>query len=103
MLVLPSQAEPWASLSTRRWRRACYPSCGTGSAAGRTWWRASGGLPQVYPCGDVGALTAASSRALARTGDPQLAPGLRQRVARYGVAATAVGFEQAVMAAAGRR
>jgi hypothetical protein len=62
------------------------------------------GIGEVYPCGDVSALTAALSRALARAGDAQLAAELRQRVGRYGVAVTATGFEQVAtsVAAPGR-
>jgi glycosyltransferase involved in cell wall biosynthesis len=58
------------------------------------------GLGEVYPSGDVAALTAALRRGLARLGDrdPGLAGSLRQRVADYGIDATAAGFEQAAAA-----
>ena len=63
------------------------------------------GLGEIYPAGDVAALTAALARALDRvTGsnaDADLAKRLRERVDRYGIEPTAAGFEQAARQVAG--
>ena len=100
VLVLPSQAEPWGLVVNEAMAAGVLPVVSDRVGCGPDLVE---GIGEVYPCGDVGALTAALSRALARAGDPQLATALWQRVARYGVATTAVGFEQAAMAAVGRR
>jgi glycosyltransferase involved in cell wall biosynthesis len=65
------------------------------------------GLGEVYPAGDVAALAAALVRALDRVSgssvDADLAKRLRERVDRYGIEATAAGFEEAARQAAGPR
>jgi glycosyltransferase involved in cell wall biosynthesis len=102
ILVLPSQTEPWGLVVNEAMTAGVLPivshrvGCGPDLVAG---------LGEVYPCGDVGALTAALRRGLARIADPGLADSLRRRVAGYGLDATAAGFEQAAaeVAIGGRR
>jgi glycosyltransferase involved in cell wall biosynthesis len=94
--VLPSESEPWGLVVNEAMTAGVLPivsdrvGCGPDLVTG---------LGEVYPCGDVGALTAALRRGLARIGEPSLPGQLRLRVDRYGIDATAVGFEQAVTAA----
>jgi len=102
ILALPSQTEPWGLVVNEAMTAGALPivsdrvGCGPDLVAG---------LGEVYPCGDVDALTAALRRGLARIGDPGLADSLRQRVAGYCIDATAAGFERAAVeaAAVGRR
>src|SRR5450756_910592 len=102
ILVLPSQSEPWGLVINEAMTAGVLPivSDRVGCAPDLV-----AGLGEVYPCGDVEALTAALHRGLARIGDPGLAGLLRRRVDGYGIDATAAGFEQAVTAVAtvGRR
>jgi glycosyltransferase involved in cell wall biosynthesis len=95
ILVLPSQSEPWGLVVTEAMTAGVLPvvSDRVGCAPDLV-----AGLGEVYPSGDVAALTAALRRGLARLGDPGLAGSLRQRVADYGIDATAAGFEQAAAA-----
>lgn len=92
VLVLPSQSEPWGLVVNEAMSAGAVPvvsdrvGCATDLVEG---------LGEVYPCGDVPELTAAIGRALKRAGDPGLAGQLRERVARYGIDATAAGFESA--------
>ena len=95
ILVLPSESDPWGLVVNEAMTAGVLPivsdrvGCGPDLVAG---------LGEVYPCGDVDALTAALRRGLDRIGDPGLAEKLRQRVDGYGVDATAAGFERAVTA-----
>lgn len=77
----------------------CCRGCPAGSAVGLTCLPTSGRSIPADPCGDVDALTAALTRALARARDPQLGRELCRRVAGYSSGATVVGFEQATAAA----
>jgi glycosyltransferase involved in cell wall biosynthesis len=102
ILVLPSAAEPWGLVVNEAMAAGALPvvSDGVGAAPDLV-----AGLGEIYPAGDVAALAAALARALDRvtgTGaDAGLAKRLRERVDRYGIAATAAGFEQAARQAAG--
>jgi glycosyltransferase involved in cell wall biosynthesis len=95
ILVLPSESEPWGLVVNEAMCAGVLPvvsdrvGCGPDLVAG---------LGEIYPCGDVAALTAALTRALARAGDPAAAREARARVARYGIDVTAAGFEQAAAA-----
>lgn len=102
ILVLPSEAEPWGLVVNEAMAAGVLPVVSDRVGCGPDLVQ---GIGEVYPCGNAGALTAALSRALARTGDPQLAADLRQRVDQYGVTVTAGGFEKVAtaVAAAGRR
>ncbi len=97
ILVLPSESEPWGLVVNEAMAAGVLPivsdrvGCGPDLVAG---------VGEIYPCGDVSALTAALARALGRTQDPRLATELRQHVARYSVAVTAAGFEYAAAAIA---
>ena len=96
ILVLPSESEPWGLVVNEAMTAGVLPivSDRVGCAPDLV-----AGLGEVYPCGDVGALTAALRRGLARIGEPRLPDRLRLRVDAYGIDATAAGFEQAVAAA----
>jgi glycosyltransferase involved in cell wall biosynthesis len=96
ILVLPSQSEPWGLVVNEAMAAGVLPivSDRVGCAPDLV-----AGLGEVYPCGDIEALTAALRRGLSRIGDSRLAGLLRRRVDGYGVDATAAGFEQAVTAA----
>jgi glycosyltransferase involved in cell wall biosynthesis len=93
VLVLPSQSEPWGLVVNEAMAAGVVPvvadrvGCATDLVEG---------LGEVYPCGEIDRLAAAIRRALKRAGDPDVAGQLRERVARYGVEATAAGFELAV-------
>ena len=96
ILVLPSQAEPWGLVVNEAMNAGVLPVV---SDRVGCWPDLVADIGEIYPCGDVDALTEALTRALARTGDPQLGRELRRRVAGYSIGATAVGFEQATAAA----
>jgi glycosyltransferase involved in cell wall biosynthesis len=93
VLVLPSQSEPWGLVVNEAMAAGVVPvvSDRVGCAQDLV-----AGLGEVYPCGDVRRLTTAIRRALKRASDPRIADQLRERVARYGINETAVGFEMAV-------
>jgi glycosyltransferase involved in cell wall biosynthesis len=95
ILVLPSQAEPWGLVVNEAMNAGVLPVV---SDQVGCWPDLVADIGEIYPCGDVDALTAALTRALARAGDPQLGCELRRRVAGYSIGATAVGFEQATAA-----
>jgi glycosyltransferase involved in cell wall biosynthesis len=102
LLALPSQSEPWGLVVNEAMSAGVLPvvSDRVGCAPDLVE-----GLGEIYPCGDVAALTAALGRGLARVGDPGLPAALRRRVDDYGIDATAAGFERAaaaVIASAGR-
>jgi glycosyltransferase involved in cell wall biosynthesis len=96
VLVLPSQSEPWGLVVNEAMAAGVLPvvsdrvGCATDLVEG---------LGEVYPCGDISALTAALRRALDRAGDPQVSARLRERVTRYGVDTTVAGFEYAAVVA----
>ena len=102
VLVLPSQSEPWGLVVNEAMAAGVLPIVSDRVGAGPDL---VAGLGEVYPCGDVGALAAALRRALARAEDPLLAGTLRGHVDRYGIEATAAGFEEAATVAVtpGRR
>jgi glycosyltransferase involved in cell wall biosynthesis len=104
ILVLPSAFEPWGLVVNEAMAAGALPvaSDGVGAAPDLV-----AGLGEIYPVGDVAALTVALARALDRvTGpdaDPDLPKRLSARVDRYGIEATAQGFEQAARQAAAAR
>ena len=95
IMVLPSESEPWGLVVNEAMAAGVLPvvSDRVGCAPDLV-----AGVGEVYPAGDVEALTAALARGLARIGDPGLADAVRDRVGRYGIDATAAGFEQAALA-----
>jgi glycosyltransferase involved in cell wall biosynthesis len=92
ILVLPSESEPWGLVVNEAMAAGALPvvSDGVGAAPDLV-----AGLGEVYPRGDVAALAAALDRALDRVAEPDLAKRMRERVDRYGIEATAAGFERA--------
>jgi glycosyltransferase involved in cell wall biosynthesis len=100
ILVLPSSHEPWGLVVNEAMATGTLPvvSDRVGAAPDLV-----DGIGEVYPCGDVTALAQALRRALDRLDAPGTRDRVRKRVARYGVDATAAAFEQAALAASGRR
>ena len=102
ILVLPSAFEPWGLVVNEAMAAGALPvvSDGVGAAPDLV-----AGLGEIYPAGDVAALADALTRALDRVTAPGagLAKQLRERVDRYGIDATAAGFEQAAGQVAGPR
>ncbi|MGH3217618.1 MAG: glycosyltransferase [Streptosporangiaceae bacterium] len=96
ILVLPSDHETWGIVVNEAMATGALPvvSDRVGSAPDLV-----DGIGEVYPCGDVTALTEALRCALGRVGNPEVSDQVRRRVARYSVDVTAVGFEQAALAA----
>jgi glycosyltransferase involved in cell wall biosynthesis len=100
ILVLPSETEPWGLVVNEAMTAGALPivSDRVGAAPDLV-----AGVGEIYPCGDVDALTAALQRGLVRINDSAVAVAVRERVARYDVGVTVQGFEQAALAVAGRR
>ena len=99
ILVLPSGHERWGLVVNEAMAAGLLPvvSDRVGAAPDLV-----DGIGEIYPCGDVTALAGALHRALARLADPGVRGQVRQRVARYSIDATAVGFEQAALAVSRR-
>ena len=99
ILVLPSYHEPWGRVVNEAMATGALPvvSDRVGAAPDLV-----DGIGEVFPCGDVTALTEALRRALGRLGDPGISDQVRRRVARYSIDITAAGFEQAALAASAR-
>ena len=100
ILVLPSSHEPWGLVVNEAMAAGAVPVVSDRVGAAPDLVE---GVGEVYPHGDVAALAEALRRTLARLGTPGLRAQVRERVARYGVDATAAGYEQAALAAARRR
>jgi glycosyltransferase involved in cell wall biosynthesis len=96
ILVLPSYHEPWGLVVNEAMATGTLPvvSDHVGAASDLV-----DGIGEVFPCGDVTALTEALRRALRRLGDPELSDQVRRRVARYSIEIAAAGFEEAALAA----
>ena len=96
ILVLPSYEEPWGMVVNEAMATGAVPVVSDRVGAGPDL---VDGIGEVFPCGDVTALTEALRRALGRLGDPEVGEQMRRHVARYSIDITAVGFEQAALAA----
>jgi glycosyltransferase involved in cell wall biosynthesis len=94
--VLPSHSEPWGLVVNEAMTAGVLPVVSDRVGCGPDLVH---GLGEIYPWGDIVALAAALRRALSRVGEQGLADRLRQRVAGYGIEATALGFERAAHAA----
>jgi glycosyltransferase involved in cell wall biosynthesis len=96
ILVLPSYHEPWGLVVNEAMATGTLPvvSDRVGAASDLV-----DGIGEVFPWGDVTALTEALRRALGRLGDPEVSDRVRRRVARYSIDIAAAGFEQAALAA----
>jgi glycosyltransferase involved in cell wall biosynthesis len=92
ILVLPSEAETWGLVVNEAMAAGVLPVVSAGVRCGADL---VAGLGEIYPAGDVTALAAALDRALDRIGEPDLAKRIRERSDRYGIEATAAGFEHA--------
>ena len=96
ILVLPSYREPWGLVVNEAMATGALPVVSDRVGAGPDL---VDGIGEVFPCGDVTALTEALRRALGRLGDPEVSEQVRRRVAQYSIDIAAVGFEQAALAA----
>jgi glycosyltransferase involved in cell wall biosynthesis len=96
ILVLPSYHEPWGLVVNEAMATGVLPVVSDRVGAGPDL---VDGIGEIFPCGDVTALTEALRRALGRVGDPEVSEQLHRRVARYSIDIAAVGFEQAALAA----
>jgi glycosyltransferase involved in cell wall biosynthesis len=96
ILVLPSDHEPFGLVVNEAMATGALPvvSDRVGAAPDLV-----DGIGEVFPCGDVTALTEALRRALGRLGDPEISDQVRRRVARHSIDLTAAGYEQAALAA----
>jgi glycosyltransferase involved in cell wall biosynthesis len=98
ILALPSGREPWGLVVNEGMACGLVPvvSDAVGAAADLVE-----GVGEVFPAGDVAALTAALTRAAANRGERQAV--LRTRLSRFTLATTAAGYEQAALALGRRR
>lgn len=95
ILAMPSQFEPWGLVVNEAMAAGVLPVVSDQVGCGPDLVE---GIGEIYPWGNVEALSAALSRALGRLGDQRLTAQLHDRVSRYAITATAAGFEQAVTA-----
>ena len=96
ILVLPSDHETWGLVVNEAMAAGVLPIVSDGVGAAPDLVE---GIGEVYPCGDIAALTESLRRALSRLRDPEVSDRVRRRVARYSVELTATGFEQAALIA----
>jgi glycosyltransferase involved in cell wall biosynthesis len=96
ILVLPSHHEPWGLVVNEAMAAGALPvvSDRVGAAPDLV-----DGIGEVFPWGDVTALTEALRRALGRLGDPEVSDQVRRRVAGYSIDIAAAGFEEAALSA----
>jgi glycosyltransferase involved in cell wall biosynthesis len=96
ILVLPSDHEPWGLVVNEAMATGALPvvSDRVGAAPDLV-----DGVGEVFPWGDVTALTEALRRALGRVGDPEVSDQVRRRVAQYSIDVAAAGFEEGALAA----
>ncbi len=95
ILVLPSEAEPWGLVVNEAMAAGALPVVSDRVGAGPDLVR---GLGEVYRCGDVAGLTAALGRALTTVEDADIRHQVRDRVRRYSLDRTVLGFEEAALA-----
>lgn len=93
ILALPSSHEPWGLVVNEAMACGLVPvvSDAVGCAPDLVC-----GIGEIYPVGDVGALAAALMRIASDTRDRQ--QGIRERLAGFSIAETAVGYERAALA-----
>jgi glycosyltransferase involved in cell wall biosynthesis len=94
IFVLPSEAEPWGLVVNEAMAAGALPVVSDRVGAAPDLVQ---GIGEVYPCGDVEALAAVLSRALAKAKSPGIRERVRQHVAPYSLSATAAGFEEAAL------
>jgi glycosyltransferase involved in cell wall biosynthesis len=92
ILVMPSEFEPWGLVVNEAMAAGVLPVVSDQVGCGPDLVE---GLGAIYPWADTDALADALSWAVWRRGDPDLGAQLRDRVSRYGIDATAAGFEHA--------
>ena len=96
ILVLPSYQEPWGLVVNEAMATGALPVVSDRVGAGPDL---VDGIGEIFPCGDVTALTEALRRALGRLGDPEVSEQVRRRIAQYSIDIAAAGVEQAALAA----
>jgi glycosyltransferase involved in cell wall biosynthesis len=99
ILVLPSYHEPWGLVVNEAMAAGALPVVSDRVGAGPDL---VGGIGEIFPCGDVTALTEALRRVVGRLGDPEAGEQVRRRVAQYSIDIAAAGFEQAALATSGQ-
>lgn len=99
ILVLPSEWETWGLVVNEAMAAGTLPIVSDRVGCGPDLVN---GVGEIYPCGDIASLAAALGRALERIKEPDIRDCVRQHVAPYGLVHTAIGFEQATLAAARR-
>ena len=95
IIVMPSEAENWGLVVNEAMAAGVLPvvSDQVGAAPDLV-----AGVGEVYPCGDIGRLVDALSRALVLANSPETRNRVRQHADRYCLSHTAAGFEQAAFA-----
>ena len=94
ILVLPSDHETWGVVVNEAMAAGTLPVVSDHVGAGPDL---VDGIGEVYPRGDVTALTEALRRVLGRLADGEVRDQVRRRVARYSIDVAAAGFEQAAL------
>lgn len=94
ILVLPSESETWGLVINEAMAAGVFPVVSDRVGAAPDL---AEGVGEVYACGDVAELADALSRALERIQDPATRILMRQHAARYGLARTVAGFEEAAL------
>jgi glycosyltransferase involved in cell wall biosynthesis len=100
ILVLPSEAEKWGLVVNEAMAAGVLPVVSDRVGAAPDLVQ---GLGEIFPCGDIGSLAGALSRALSRVRDPQIRDTVRKHAARYSLDRTALGFEEAALALSDRK
>jgi glycosyltransferase involved in cell wall biosynthesis len=93
VLALPSAREPWGLVVNEAMACGLVPVVSDAVGCAEDLVREVG---EIYPAGDVGALTAALLRAALNAGDRQ--KEIQARLSRFTIADTAKGYEQAALA-----
>src|ERR1039457_636326 len=100
VLVLPSDHETWGIVVNEAMAAGTIPVVSDRVGAGPDL---VDGIGEVYPCGDITALTEALRRALGRLADAEVKDQVRGHVARYSIDVTAAGVEQAALSVSEQR
>jgi len=99
VIVLPSEVEMWGLVINEAMAAGALPVVSDRVGAARDLVH---GVGEIYPCGNVGNLATALTRALEQANDPGTRDRVRRHVARYSLEQTAIGFEQAVSTVTGK-
>jgi len=100
LFILPSSREPWGVAVNEAMAAGAIPV--VSDAVGCAVDLVTPDVGWVYPAGDIDALSTAIAAALQVTDLGELRSAAQERLAQYGIAATARGIEAAVAAALSR-